>query len=315
MRFLIAILALLVLGRPACAEEVTITDGTGQEIAYWQDCQRIVSLMPNLTEMVAFLGYADKLVGKSSYCNYPDSILSVDDIGGQVDASLEKIVALQPDIVLAYQGNSLELVDQLRQLGIQVLALEEANTIADINDQMSLLDFVLCAPDEFHTETIDAWKKELFEFDYRMDRLDPRERQTVFFGYPGELVYTCGQQSFINDAMQLCDLRNVVELPDRWPAVSAEYIMASDPDWILTTTSCTEDEDPAEARSGMLAELRGDPVFRELRAVQQGQLIVVNSDHLLRPGPRILQALVEIREQLSNPVAGEVSNRGAASAP
>ncbi|MCB1187176.1 ABC transporter substrate-binding protein [bacterium] len=309
---MLAVCLLLLAGKAVAAD--TFTDGTGRQVAYGQDCQRIVSLMPNLTEMVAFLGYADRLVGKSSYCNYPDSIVSVDDIGGQVDASLEKIVALQPDIVLAYQGNSLELVDQLRQLGIQVCALKEATTVREIGEQMWTLEGIL--------GTSFSWDKALpVEFAKWIEKetagreyLALPGEPSCFFGYPGELVYTCGSSSFINDVMLRCGLANAVSLDYRWPAVSAEFIMASDPDWILTTTSCTEEEDPADARSEMLAELRKDPVFRELRAVKQGQLVVVNSDHLLRPGPRILLAIDEIKEQLNAPVTGSVSNNGASAA-
>ncbi|MEZ5338318.1 MAG: helical backbone metal receptor [bacterium] len=304
---------LLLLTLSAAAAEGFV-DGTGREIAYGQDCQRIVSLMPNVTEMVAFLGYGDRLVGKSSFCNYPDSILAVDDIGGQIDASLEKIVSLQPDIVLAYQGNSLELVDQLRQLGIQVCAFREANTVEQIGEQLRILDTIIGTPgrsDKALAPEFAGWLvRESAGREYHALSGNP----SCFFGYPGELVYTCGSTSFIDDVMQRCGLANAVSLQDRWPAVSAEFIISSDPDWILTTTSCTEAEDPAEVRAEMLAELRSDPVFRELRAVKQGQLIVVNSDHLLRPGPRILLAIEEIRDQLSAPAVGAVSNHGAASA-
>ncbi|MCB1216029.1 ABC transporter substrate-binding protein [bacterium] len=310
--FITAVWLLLLTLSAAAADG--FVDGTGREIAYGQDCQRIVSLMPNVTEMVAFLGYGDRLVGKSSFCNYPDSILAVDDIGGQIDASLEKIVSLQPDIVLAYQGNSLELVDQLRQLGIQVCAFKEATTVREIGDQLKVLDRILPAENRLDRDRgteYGGWM--LMEMMGREDEV-PLDFGSVFFGYPGELVYTAGTGSFINDVMKRCGLTNAVDIPDRWPAVSAEFIIASDPDWILTTTSCTEAEDPAEVRAEMLAELRSDPVFRELRAVKQGQLIVVNSDHLLRPGPRILLAIEEIREQLNMPAVGAVSNHGAASA-
>lgn len=290
-----ALLGLLLLTAPAVAE--VFIDGTGTEIEYGQDCQRIVSLMPNLTEMVAFLGYADRLVGKSSFCNYPDSIVSVDDVGGQVDASLEKIVALQPDIVLAYQGNSLELVDQLRQLDIQVCAFLEATTVEEISQQMQELDRILPAAGRLDRDRGMEWAMWMAIEAVSRDDEEYSGRESVFFGYPGELVYTAGRGSFINDVIARCGLRNVVELEDRWPAVSAEYILSADPDWILTTTSCTEEEDPADERPRMLAELQADPVWGELRAIREGHLIVVNSDHLLRPGPRILKAIEEISAQ------------------
>ena len=304
------LLLMLALGGTAAAED-SFVDGTGTEVAYGQDCQRIVSLMPNVTEIVAFLGYADKLVGKSVFCNYPDSVLHADDIGGQIDASLEKIVALQPDIVLAYQGNSLELVSQIRQLGIPVCALKEANNLLDIAEQMRVIDRVLATSDYDGSPEIDNWTAEL---DAVLESIQTTARPSVFFGYPGELVYTAGTDSFISNVIESCGAVNAVDIPDRWPSVSAEYILAIDPDWILTTTSCTEAEDPADTRQSMIRELRADPVWRELRAVREGHLIVVNSDHLLRPGPRILLGIQELLSQLGHPVPDEVSSHGAAAA-
>ena len=307
-RFLtIAVTIIFLLTGSALAQESFI-DGTGTEIAYGQDCRRIVSLMPNLTEIVAFLGYSDRLVGKSVFCNYPDSILHADDIGGQVDASLEKIVALQPDIVLAYQGNSLELVEQLRTLDIQVCALMEATTVEQIGEQTETVDRILRGQSSDNRMTLHRWENRL-RATTLWDKVDSFPYgESVFFGYPGELVYTAGTDSFINDVIERCELTNAVDIPDRWPAVSAEYILALDPDWILTSTSCTEEEDPAEKRDEMLAELRADPVWSELRAVRNGQLIVVNSDHLLRPGPRILEAISAIMDQLTQPVPEAVVN-------
>ena len=283
-------------GTPS-SEEYT-KDATGAEVTLWQDAQRIVTLAPNVTEMVCYLGFGDRLVGCSSFCDYPPEVVSdLPRIGGFVDTSLEAIVALDPDLVIAYQGNSRELVDQLRELDITVLAFSEATSLRDVAGQLYDLSNVVSqqtfennpAADDFNSRRLALEKPGL-------DRTSPVK---VFFGYPGEMSYTCGPGSFLNDLIQRAGCRNVVtDTSERWPMVGAEFIIASDPDVILTATGCTGEEDPAEVRAKLLTTLQADPVWSELDAVKRGRIIVIDSDILMRPGPRLLDALLEFDTQL-----------------
>src|SRR5687768_5948246 len=126
MRFIVGLLLAFVLSTSVChADDVWYTDGTGEHVIYGQNAKRIVSLAPSVTEMLYFLGFGSRVVGRSSYCNYPPEVLKVASVGGFVDASIEKIVSLEPDIVVAYKGNSLDLVLQLRELNINVVAFSE----------------------------------------------------------------------------------------------------------------------------------------------------------------------------------------------
>src|ERR1051325_9318387 len=107
------------------AEPASFTDGTGKAIAYGQHAQRIVSLAPNVTEMLFFLGLGQRTVGRSDFCDYPPTAAKLPSVGGFTDTSLEEIVALRPDLVVAYQGNSRSLVDQVRAAGVDCVAFPE----------------------------------------------------------------------------------------------------------------------------------------------------------------------------------------------
>lgn len=270
-------------------------DATGTLVPYGMHASRIVSLAPNVTEMVYYLGLGPRLVGRSDYCNYPEQARQVSAVGGFADASLERIVALKPDLVVAYQGNDRDLVDQLRQTGITVLALLEATSLDAIRSQMCELYLV--------ADSGVSLPSRIGDWSTRLNRLTIPEtvsaRPSVFFGYPGEMSVTCGPGTFLHDLIQRAGGFNIVTADDqRWPMVSAEYIVGASPDWLLTATACTGGETAASKRDKLLRQLGRDAVWSTIPAIAHKHLVVIDSDVLLRPGPRILDALEQLRNAL-----------------
>ncbi len=255
---------------------------------------RIVSLAPNVTEMVYFLGFGDKLVGRTDFCNYPQAAQALPTVGGFVDTSLEKIISLNPDLVVAYQGNSLELLGQLEHLKVPVLAFHEAQTLDGILDQMENLQHVLSGGAS--NQTLDDW---LSQLDDLTEAKLSAEMPSMMFGYPGETTFTCGPTTFVADVIRNAGAVNITDkLDGNWISVSAEFVLTANPDWILTATSCNGDETVEDKRTQLLGELSNDPVWSALTAVKQSQVIVLDSDVLLRPGPRILEALLLVQREL-----------------
>ncbi len=302
MKAAVLTFVLLALGLPgvsfAADPPAGFTDGSGWRVEYGQGAKRIVSLMPNVTEMLCFLGYQKRLVGRSSFCNYPPEVDKVPSVGGMVDTSLENIIALNPDLVVAYQGNSLELVQQLRDAGLNVLAFKEAASLQEIGKQMHQLQRVVSTPGSPAPEKLEKWDAQLAAFQ-RAQPQQKKYRPTVYYGYPGEMSYTCGPGSFIDDLIKLAGGSNVVsQQTERWPQVGAEYILAAQPQWMLVGTSCTGDSDFESEVREIRSSLRHDPVWSQLPAIRDGHLVVLDSDVLLRPGPRILDALEQLRSAL-----------------
>lgn len=302
-RRLLLLLALLLClpllhGRAAAEDQPGFTDGSGYRVAYGQGARRIVSLMPNVTEMICYCGYGKRLVGRSSFCNFPPEVPSVPAVGGMVDTSLESIIALDPDLVVAYQGNSLELVQQLREAGLNVLAFKEAASLQEIGKQMHQLQRVISTPGSPAPEALDKWDARLAA--YQRAKVNKNSsRPSVYYGYPGEMSYTCGPGSFIDDLITLAGASNVVEQQsERWPQVGAEYILAAQPQWMLVGTPCVGGADFENESKKIRSSLRHDPVWSQLPAIKDGHVVVLDADILLRPGPRILDALEQLKSAL-----------------
>jgi ABC-type Fe3+-hydroxamate transport system substrate-binding protein len=308
--YLLMLSVLLVGVLPAAAAQDTYTDATGVEIAVGLDAQRIVSLAPNVTEMVCYLGFRDRLAGRTDYCDFPQDVKAVPTIGGFVDTSLEAIVACDPDLVVAYRGNSLELIGQLRELGATVLALDDAASLAEIAAQLDVIAAVAGSAQADAKPGGASYREQLAKA--TLGTNEAHTPFTVFYGYPGEMMYSCAPGTFIGDLIKRVGGENVINDDGMaWPQVSAEFLLAADPDVILTGTSCTTDEDPVAVRERMLAELRADPVWSGLAAIEQGRLVVIDADILHRPGPRIIDALSEFRQQLQD-VAPELAQHSPA---
>jgi iron complex transport system substrate-binding protein len=299
-RLLLTVVLLLATtaGARAASEYV---DGTGQKVAHGLDARRIISLAPSVTEMLFFLELNARMVGRSSYCDYPPAALTLPAVGGFTDTSLEKIVILRPDLVVAYQGNSLELIGQLRQLNIQVVALPEAISLDDISTQMEQVAKIVLSRETAQPATGSAASGKLLTWRSRLKslQLTPIQPLAVFYGLPGEVTFTAAPGSFIDDLITRAGGRNVVpKSRERWPQVGAEFILAAQPDWLLISTPCVGHTELAKASSDIRIQLAQDPVWSKLEAVQQNQIIVINADILMRPGPRILDALEQLQAAL-----------------
>ncbi|MDQ3023187.1 MAG: helical backbone metal receptor [bacterium] len=304
MRIITTILfATLALAGPAFAADTYFVDGTGHKVEYGLNAKRIVSLAPSVTEMLFFLGLGDRVVGRSNYCNYPPEATKLPSVGGFVDTSIEKIVSLQPDLVVAYQGNSLEVVGQLRQLKINVIAMPEAGSVSEVSDQMDVLRAVtyrnkpLGGGPPYPNNQQLLWARQLDE----LKATDKDQGPNVFYGMPGEVTYSAAPGSFIDDLITLAGGRNVIPSgKQRWPQVNAEFILAAQPEWLLISTPCAGHTELKKASDDILASLAKDPVWSKLPAVKKGQIVVIDADVLLRPGPRILDALEQLTNALSS---------------
>jgi iron complex transport system substrate-binding protein len=302
-RIVLSLFAFLLLGSRAFAADNFFVDGTGQKVPYGLNARRIVSLAPSATEMLFYLGLGERTVGRSSYCNYPPEAEELPAVGGFIDTSLEKIVALRPDLVVAYQGNNLELVGQLRQLRIQVVAFPEATSLPEIGNQMQQLAWIVLSSGAPHDGNVleqasagrvGNWRKHL-----KSVPVSAAGHPTVFYGMPGEVTYSAAPGSFIDDLITRAGGHNVVPTgKDRWPQVSAEFLLAAQPDWLLISTPCTGHTELTKASRDIRASLARDPVWSKLNAVKHGHIVVINADVLLRPGPRILEALEQLQTAL-----------------
>ncbi|MBK6868048.1 MAG: ABC transporter substrate-binding protein [Burkholderiales bacterium] len=268
-RWLCAVL--LTVGVVAHAHDVT--DDRGVVVRFSAPPQRVVSLLPSLTETVCAIGACARLIGVDRYSNFPPEVQKLPQVGGGLDPNIEAIVALKPDVVL--MATSSRAAERLRALGVKVVALEP-KTAADVRRVIGKLGQLLAVPDaERVAREIEAGVAAAAQ------SLPPTRRgQRVYFeASPGP--HAAGPQSFIGEMLHALGLANVIgpELGP-FPKINPELVVRADPDIIM-----------AGERSG--SEIARRPGWPRLRAVRGQHVCLFNAqevDILVRPGPRMPEA-------------------------
>ena len=275
------LLLLLLWSGSSVSGAITVVDDAGQQLTLSQPAQRIVSLAPNITELVFAAGAGDRLVGVSEYSDYPDAARSIRRIGGGAGIDLEAVVALAPDLVIAWQsGNPSQPVNRLRELGFKVF-ISEPRHLPDITD--SLRRFGRLAG------TSAVAIRRISDFERRYEQLSRRysgrEPVSVFYQVWERPLMTVNGQHLISDVIRLCGGRNVfAELPALAPQIATEAVLAANPEVIVAGSG----SEPAEA---VLARWRRWP---GLAATADGHLFVIERDLMVRHTPRILQGAEQL---------------------
>ena len=270
-RWLAALALALGLALPAAALQVT--DDRGVTVTLARAPQRIVSLLPSLTETVCELGACRRLVGVDRYSNFPLAVQALPKVGGGVDPNIEAVVALQPDVVL--MAKSSRGAQRLEALGLKVLALEPKNS-ADVQRVMGKLGQLLEVPDAQRIwRAIDAGVAAAAQ------SLPPAARKTRVYFEVNRGPYAAGPTSFIGELLQRLGVGNIIgpELGP-FPKINPEYVVRADPDLIMIGE-----------RNAQGLEQR--PGWAGLRALRERRLCVFTADEsdvLVRPGPRMAEA-------------------------
>lgn len=250
---------------------------------------RVVSLAPNLTELVFELGFGNSLVGRSSACDYPPEVRSLPVVGDFGRPNGEMLESLRPDLVLATDMEKPGLLDRLKEMGVQTLLLP-----CESWDQ--LMQAGLAISGAFNQRVVG----EKFVRNMTTARADLEKRVAGFYqGKPRPRVYvevwgdpltTAGGESYLNDLIQLAGGTNIAaDLRPQYVHVSAEWIIGQDPDVILLAYML-----PNASSSESVVKRPG---WDKMRAVQRNAICAnIQPDLLLRPGPRMLEGAGKFAE-------------------
>jgi iron complex transport system substrate-binding protein len=272
-----------------------VTDEVGRRVSIPQPVRRIVSLAPNLTEIVYALGAEERLVGVTDYCDYPPAARQKPKVGGAVNPSLEQIVALKPDLVLAqaFTLNRRETVDALERLGIAVYSANSAS-VAGVLESTQHVAEAIGAQEKGET-LIAGLRKRLDDLQQRLEGRTPR--RVVFVVWIDPFV-TIGKQTFIADALRRAGAESVVDVPQEWPRLSLEEVVRLQPEYLVLADA--HSEAPSDTA---VKQLESRPAWRTLDAVRNRRIAVI-SEAINRPSPRLVDAIEELARQL-HPAAFE----------
>lgn len=249
-----------------------ITDDRGMKVNLARTPQRIVSLLPSLTETVCALGQCQRLVGVDRYSNFPESVTRLPQVGGGLDPNIEAIVALKPDLVLV--ASSSRSTDRLRTLGLVVVSLEP-KTHADVKRVIQTLGILLEVPNADK-----VWKDIDASLEAAAKSLSPKARGLRVYFEVSQAPHAAGEASFIGETLSRLGAKNIV--PSQlgpFPKLNPEFIVRADPDVIMVGD-----------RNYVGMDKR--PGWAAMRAMKEKRVCIyasTMSDDLVRPGPRMAE--------------------------
>ena len=258
-----------------------LRDDSGQTVRFTRVPQRIVSLLPSLTETVCALGQCARLVGVDRYSNFPDSVRALPQVGGGLDPQIEAIVALKPDLVLV--SNASPGAQRMRGLGLTLLALEPRN-FADAARVVRVLAQVLAV--DTAPGVVQAMERDMRA---AVQAVPPQARgKSVYFEVnPGP--YAASASSFIGETLAQLGLKNIVPASlGAFPKINPELVVRAQPDVILVGDNEVDD-------------LSKRPGWAALTAIRAQRMCVFNkqdSDTLVRPGPRMANGAMRVAQCL-----------------
>lgn len=267
-------LLIALLGSAQAVASVSVEDDRGRRIELPARPQRIVSLLPSLTESVCALQACGRLVGTDRFSNWPASVRALPKLGGLEDTQIERIVALKPDVVLA--AGSSRAVDRLESLGLRVVVLEP-QSLQDT--ERVLLKVAQVLGDA--SAGIALWQTLQVRINAAAARVPQALRGKRVYFEVAAAPYAAGESSFIGETLARLGLGNVVPAAlGPFPKLNPEFVVRAQPDLIMATAAA-------------LAEMPSRPGWAALPALRAQQHCGFDSlrwDALVRPGPRLAEA-------------------------
>lgn len=259
---------------------MVVQDDAGRQVELAAEPQRIVSLLPSLTETLFALGLGERVVGVTNFCNYPAEVEGKERVGGLFDLNAEKILALEPDVVLSGQmKGAQEVLQTLETAGVTVVVFDPAamEDIGRVIRSVAKLTGVV-EKGEALAGGIDAGRKDMATKVGAIAGEKPR----VFVLLDTEQIFTVGDGEYMSEMIAEAGGVNAASgQGEGWLLLSEEKLFELDPDIIIATFPMREQ---LMARTG----------WQALQAVREGRVYDVNGDLVSRPGPRVVLGLQEL---------------------
>ena len=278
-----------------------VIDEVGRSVDVPTQANRIVTLAPNLAEIVYALDAEDRLVGVSEYTDHPAAAKEKPSIGMPVNPSLEAIVGTKPDIVLATTSiNFVKTVDALARLGVPVYTTDP-HTIEGTLRSITDIGDVIGASQQAGALVVNLQAR----LDALETKLKNEKPVRVLFVVWEQPLQTIGDNTFIADALHWAGAESALHTKQNWPTISLEEVVKLDPDYIVYAENQMGDDghdsslsrDIRAAIARHLDELRGQSVWRDLAAVREGHIAVV-SDEIQVPAPGLIDSIEQLAREL-----------------
>lgn len=276
----------------------TIKDAAGEEVVIEEKPEKLVSLMPSNTEIVYALGIGEELVGVTDYDTYPEEVADIEKVGG-LEINIEKIISLNPDVVLAHASSAQSAGEgwqQLRDAGIDVVVVNDSTNFEDVYTSIEMIGQVTGETTEA-AELVDSMKNKMTAIQEKAAKISDDDKKSVYIEVSGEpSIYTTGKNTFMQEMLNVINAENII-MEDGWIQVDQEAVISSNPDVIITTYG-------ADVEGNTVDTISGREGWTDVTAVKDKQIIDVDDDIVTRSGPRIVEGV----ETIAKAVYPEVFN-------
>jgi iron complex transport system substrate-binding protein len=280
-------------GQPAAIRQKTIqesqdlvqyTDGIGRQVLLPRHPQRIISLAPNVTEIIYLLGAQDRLIGNTIQCTWPEDAKRKSKIGDLLNPNYEVILAARPDLVIASTaGNDRNAVMKLSGLGAPVYVAAPRTVERIFQSVEDIARITDCT--ERGLQLVAQMKERLEKIRLRIHGLPPVR---AFFITWLDPLLAPGKNTFENDVLSLVGVISITaDIPQYYPRYSLEQILVKDPDVILTV----------KQEGNPIPDFKKIAGWRDLRAVREGKVYIL-TEYLQHPSPLFVDGVEELAQKL-----------------
>ena len=264
---------------------LTIIDDTGTAVTIPQEPQRIISTAPSNTEILFSLGLENKIVGLTNYCNYPEKANNVEKIGEMTPLNLEKIISLNPDLILAYPGLQLKEILRLRELGLSVIGLDPL-TLEDTFKSIKMIATACGVPEE-GSLLVDNLSQRVNKIESKVSNVPISTHPKIFVGGTYEDIFTPGAGTLFNELITLAGGQNIAAGLTFWKQISPEFVAQAEPDIIIVPVGVMNPGEESKIKSD-ISQRSG---WSNIPAIKNQKIFIVNEDLFYRAVPRLVDGL------------------------
>jgi len=263
---------------------ITLIDDSNTEVHIPEQPQRIISTAPSNTEIIFTLGLEGKLVGRSEFCNFPEKAKDIESIGKMSPLNLEKIISLNPDLILSYGGFQLKDIPRIRELRLNVLVVQ-SETLQEMIHGIKLIAQA-CGMPEKGEELSSQMQERINKVNYQV-MASSKKKPKVFVGSNFDTIYSPGKDTLFHELITLAGGENIVGHLQGWSKISPELVAEKEPDIIIVPSGIMNPEEISKIKK----DITNHPGWSNIPAIKNNQIFAVNEDLFYRAGPRLVDGL------------------------
>ena len=283
-------------------DSMQITDQLGRTVTFNSTPQRIISLAPANTEILFALGLGDRVVGDTTYCDFPAAAQNVSKIGGFSDPNIERIIELNPDVVFAAPIDEATVITQLEVSKIKVVVLAPTT----INETYAAIELIgnVTGVQKTADTLVESMKTRINAVTSLVANLSDDERPNVFYIVWNDPLMSAGDDTLPGQLIELAGGKNIFANLSGYQNVDPESVLAGDPQVIIVGTSMGTGGDAP------FQWAQNDSLLQGTEAYKEGKILSINTDLTGRYGPRIVDALEEMFQKIHPDLAKKLKEAG-----